>query len=350
MLCLGIESSCDETGLALVDDGKVLDSVLSSQIDIHGLFGGVVPELASREHYRYIGRLFDELFARNSADIEDVDVIAATRGPGLLGSILVGIAFAKGLALSLGKKFLGIDHLHAHLLAVGLERAIVFPCLGLLISGGHTNLYRIESPCEFTCLGQTLDDAAGEIFDKVATALGFPYPGGKKIDDLAKNSKLDSSSLPRPYLKSGNLDFSFSGLKTAAINFIAKNGICQQDASCDCGNRLERFCADFNHAVADTLCAKVAEAFSKHPDLKCLVVAGGVAANDLIKAKMTELVHASGREILIPSKALCTDNALMIAHAAWLLAREGFFHHLDIEAIPRGRKIPDDLCHCQMEI
>ena len=221
MLCLGIESSCDETALALVENGRLLASVLASQADVHALFGGVVPELASREHYRYIGPLFDELMRRCRCRSADIDLVSVARGPGLLGSLLVGVAFAKGLALGLGVPFLGLNHLHAHLLAVGLERELSFPCLGLLVSGGHTHIYRLEAPWRCLPLGRTLDDAAGEAFDKVGKLLGLAYPGGGLMDALATAGKADAGLFPRPYLDNDNLDFSFSGLKTAAASYLS---------------------------------------------------------------------------------------------------------------------------------
>ncbi|MCL2123838.1 MAG: tRNA (adenosine(37)-N6)-threonylcarbamoyltransferase complex transferase subunit TsaD, partial [Desulfovibrionaceae bacterium] len=184
MLCLGIESSCDETALALVHDGTLVDAVLASQADMHALFGGVVPELASREHYRFMGPLYDQLMSRNGLTAAELDVVAVARGPGLLGSLLVGVAFAKALALGTHARFVGVNHLHAHLLAVGLQESIPWPCLGLVVSGGHTEIYRMESPMRFTRLGRSLDDAAGEAFDKIAKLLGLPYPGGIHLDAL----------------------------------------------------------------------------------------------------------------------------------------------------------------------
>ncbi len=178
MLCIGIETSCDETGLALVRDGRLVHAVMSSQADIHALFGGVVPEIASREHYRLIGPLYDLLLREAGVGPTELDAVAVARGPGLLGSLLVGMAFAKGLALGFDIPLVGVNHLHAHLLAAGLERELVFPALGLLVSGGHTHIYRIESPVSFRLLGRTLDDAAGEAYDKVAKMLRLPYPGG----------------------------------------------------------------------------------------------------------------------------------------------------------------------------
>lgn len=348
MLCLGIESSCDETALALVEDGRLLGSVLASQSDVHALFGGVVPELASREHYRYLGPLFDELMQRCGTEPADIDLVAVARGPGLLGSLLVGVAFAKNLALGLGAAFLGVNHLHAHLLAVGLEHDLVFPALGLLVSGGHTQLYRLESPWRCLQLGRTLDDAAGEAFDKVGKLLGLAYPGGHLMDALARGGVASPALFPRPYLDNDTLDFSFSGLKTAAAAYIARNF---GDAPWprplrrieDAPASLKNCCASFNAAVVETLCAKVERALQRHPDVCRLVAAGGVACNSLLRERLTSLMLERGGAACMPSPALCTDNAAMIAYAGWLLGSAGFRHDLRMETIPRGKSIPDDM-------
>lgn len=351
MRCLGIESSCDETALALVEDGRLSDAVLATQADMHALFGGVVPELASREHYRFCGALYDELMRRNGLSMDDIDVVAVSRGPGLLGSLLVGVAFAKGLALGSGARFLGINHLHAHLLAAGLEGATLFPSLGLLVSGGHTHIYRMDSPAGITQLGRTLDDAAGEAFDKVGKLMGLAYPGGKLLDMLARQGRADVRLFPRPYLDNDNLDFSFSGLKTAAATWLAHltpevswpRPLTSPD---DAPQELKDGCASFNHAIVETLLEKTRRALDRNPDVQRLVVAGGVAANSLLRERATALMQQRGGEAVFPSLRLCTDNAAMVAYAGWLLGREGLQHPLSMEAIPRGRIIPDDMTHC----
>ncbi len=347
MLVLGIESSCDETALALVADGRPVASVLASQADIHALFGGVVPELASREHYRYIGPLFDELMRRADIAPRALDLVCAARGPGLLGSLLVGVAFAKALALGTGAQFLGIDHLHAHLLAAGLDGELPFPCLGLLVSGGHTHIYRMEAPWRFLTLGRTLDDAAGEAFDKAAKLAGLPYPGGALLDRLAQGGDPTAIVLPRPYLDNASLDFSFSGLKTAAALWLEKScpvawprPLPSPEAA---PQELRDFCAAFNNAVVDTLCVKVARALRQNPDIRTLVVAGGVAANSLLRQRAEELMRERGGRCLVPPPGLCTDNAVMTAYAGWLLGNAGYRHGLDMETIPRGKRIPDDM-------
>lgn len=348
MLCLGIESSCDETALALVEDGRLVEAVLASQANLHALFGGVVPELASREHYRFIGALFDELMRRGDRPASRIDLVAVSRGPGLLGSLLVGVAFAKGLALGLGKPLLGVNHLHAHLFAVGLEKPLRFPAMGLLVSGGHTHLYRLESPWDCRLLGRTLDDAAGEAFDKVGKFLGLAYPGGKLMDALARAGTPRPSMFPRPYVDNDNLDFSFSGLKTAATSLAA-----QQLAGlewprpltdvADAPQALKDYCASFNVAVAETLRIKTERALNRNPDVGTLILAGGVACNSLLRASIENLMRSRGGVALIPGPDLCTDNAAMVAHAGWLLGHAGFSHSLRMETIPRGRAIPDDM-------
>ncbi len=348
MLCLGIESSCDETALALVRDGVLLDAVLASQVDVHALFGGVVPELASREHYRFMGTLFDALMQRTGCRPADLDVVAVSRGPGLLGSLLVGVAFAKGLVLGTGARLLGVNHLHAHLLAAGLEEALPFPALGLLVSGGHTHLYRMEGPARFVTLGRTLDDAAGEALDKAGKLMGLAYPAGSLMDALACAGDDRAVPFPRPYVRNTTLDFSFSGLKTAAFAYLdslppsarwPRPVTTAQGAShvlCDC-------CASYTRAIVDTLMIKVERTLARQPDIKTLILAGGVAANSHLRARAREVMRRHGGRIIMPAPAYCTDNAVMVAYAGWLLAREGWRHDLSLEAIPRGRLIPDDM-------
>lgn len=339
MICLGIESSCDETALALTRHGRLLDAVLASQIDLHAIFGGVVPELASREHQRFIGPLFDELLLRNNLRPDAIDIIAVARGPGLLGSLLVGMAFAKGLALSLGKPIIGINHLHAHLLAVGLEQELFFPSIGLAVSGGHTELYRMDSPWRFTRLGRTLDDAAGETFDKVGHALGLRYPAGRMLDELARKAKKADQPLPRPYLDNDNMDFSFSGLKTAAIARAREIGLMDKIPDSE---KLAAFSLALNEAIAAVLRVKTERALRFNSDVNTLYVAGGVAANSMVRAQLADLMAKRHGCFGAPSPGLCGDNAAMIAYAGWLLGSRGLRHGLGLEAIPRGRPVPAD--------
>ena len=356
MLVLGVETSCDETGVALARDGKLVDEVLASQTDMHAVFGGVVPEIASREHQRMLPLLFAQLLEQTKTTAADIDAVAVARGPGLLGSLLVGMSFAKGLCLSTGAALIGVNHLHAHLLAPGLEAELAFPALGLLVSGGHTHIYRISTPTEFTLLGRTLDDAAGEAFDKVAKLLNLPYPGGRYLDELSQGVAPDTSMFPRAFISNDNLDFSFSGLKTAVATHLARHAhltfpvmpareaLTREGLLALCPNpeQLALLCASFNWAVADTLRIKVERALERERGLRSLIVAGGVAANSHVRAAMAAVAAARGLVGVLPRPALCTDNAAMIAHAGWLALREGWRHGLDLESIPRGRPVPVD--------
>lgn len=355
MLCLGIETSCDDTSLALVKDGKLVAQASSTQADLHALFGGVVPEIASREHLRLIGPLCDALLQKAGVRASDIDAVAVARGPGLLGSLLVGVAFAKAFALGSGARFIGVNHLHAHMLAAGLEQELVFPALGLLVSGGHTHLYQIAGPRSFTLLGRTLDDAAGEAFDKAGKMLGLPYPAGRHIDELARGGVAVPRLFPRPYLDNDNLDFSFSGLKTAMAQYLDTHppiratwragGEGPALPEGEAGKDLQDLCASYSSAVVDTLVIKTKRAFA-HPEAagaKTLLLAGGVAANSLLRARMRALADEAGLVFAAPATSLCTDNGAMIAYLGWRLAAEGYAHALDMEAVPRGRPFPQDM-------
>ncbi len=363
MICLGIESSCDETALALVKDGKLLASVLATQMELHALFGGVVPELASREHYRFIGPLYDSLLQKAGISSQDIDVYAVSRGPGLLGALLVGVCFAKGLAFAAQKPLLGINHLHAHLLVAGLEGELQFPALGVLVSGGHTHLYKIGDVDDFQVLGRTLDEAAGEAFDKDGKVLGLEYPAGRMFDSLSqegknfqedrgdsaqhkvpplKGRKKSAELFPRPYVDNDNLDFSFSGLKTAAALHISKNPHLKWEAHVPATQELSSMCAEFTAAVVDTLCIKCERALQKHPDIQSIIMAGGVAANSHLRSAMHALAGCMGKGLLVPSPALCTDNAIMVAYTGWLFAHKGLYHSFYFVSLPRGQIIPHD--------
>lgn len=356
MLVLGVETSCDETGVALVRDGRFVAEALASQTDIHAVFGGVVPEIASREHQRMLPILFREVLAKAGVAAANIDAVAVARGPGLLGSLLVGMSFAKGLCLATGAAIIGVDHLHAHLLAPGLEAELRFPALGLLVSGGHTHIYRMQSSTEFTLLGRTLDDAAGEAFDKVAKLLNLPYPGGRYLDDLSRDVEPDASMFPLAYVHNDNLDFSFSGLKTAVAERLAKLPHLAYPVMHEAdslagggalalsphGKELALLAASFNRAVAETLRIKVERALDRESAVVSLVVAGGVAANSHVRAAMTQVAARRGLAACLPRPALCTDNAAMIAHAGSLALAAGYRHGLDLESIPRGRTVPRD--------
>lgn len=352
MLVLGIESSCDETALALVRDGRLLGQTLTSQVDLHALFGGVVPELASREHGRSIGPLYDLLLQKCGVSAAEIDGIAVARGPGLLGSLLVGMAFAKALALGLARPIIGVNHLHAHVLAAGLERQLEYPALALLVSGGHTHIYLVESPTAFTLLGRSLDDAAGEALDKFGKMVGLPYPAGKYIDNFGDGITADTGLFPKPYLDNDNLDFSFSGLKTAALNLLKGQpglrflpGAALPDG--EAGSVLQNYCASYAQTVAVTLAEKTRRALSQRREagespLKGLILAGGVAANSRVRAELGKVADEAGLPLIAPSPALCTDNAAMIAYAGGLLLQSELSHSLAFGAVPRGQHVPDD--------
>ena len=352
MLCLGVESSCDDTSLALVRDGELLAQESSSQVDVHALFGGVVPEMASREHARFIGPLFDRLMQSGGVSPADLDVVAVARGPGLLGSLLVGVAFAKALALGTGARLIGVNHLHAHFFAAGLQGEMQFPALGLLVSGGHTQLCRLDGYNEVRCLGKTLDDAAGEAFDKAGKMLGLPYPAGRLMDELADRGRADAGLFPRPYTGNASLDFSFSGLKTAMQTYIAAHSglVTSWDAASgaiagDNGQALADVCASYRLAVVETLTLKTRQALlmREMQDIRSLVLAGGVAANSLLRKSLEKLAEERGLAFAVPSIALCTDNGAMVAWLGWKLSTLGYAHELQLEAVSRGRIIPNDM-------
>jgi len=351
MIVLGVETSCDETSVALVGPkGPILEKT-ALQEDVHSLFGGVVPELASREHQRLLGPLCRALFSHSGVSPKDLGAVAVARGPGLLGSLLVGMGLAKGLCLSTGAPLVGVNHLHAHLLAAGIDRDIAYPALGLLVSGGHTQIWRMESDLEFTLLGRTLDDAAGEAFDKTAKTLNLPYPGGRYIDLLGQGVAPDHALYPRPHLDDPGLDFSFSGLKTAVAEHVRKNpglraaGMPTPGEPFDpglAGTETRVACASLNWAVADTLRIKLTRAARLHGPFASLVAAGGVAANSRVRGMAAELADRLRLELRLPPLALCSDNGTMIAHMGRKLALAGLWHGLSVDAIPRGKKIPWD--------
>ena len=316
MLVLGIETSCDETGLALVHSKSgLLANELHSQASMHETYGGVVPELASRDHIRRILPLTRAVFARAGRSLRELDAIAYTQGPGLAGALLVGAAFANGLALALGIRSIGIHHLEGHLLSPLLaHRAPQFPFVALLVSGGHTQLMRVDGVGRYTLLGETLDDAAGEAFDKTAKLLGLGYPGGPALSRLAERGRAGRYALPRPMLHSGDLDFSFSGLKTA-VRTAARAAPADEDARADMAHA-------FQAAMVDVLAAKSLAALEV-TGLERLVVAGGVAANKQLRAALDGAAATGGFAVYYPEPELCTDNGAMIAFAGALRLARG---------------------------
>jgi N6-L-threonylcarbamoyladenine synthase len=312
---LGIETSCDETAAAIVEAGtSVLSSVVSSQVDLHARYGGVVPEIASRAHVDLIVPVIAQAFveaglsdrAVDGAGCE-VDAVAATYGPGLVGALLVGVSAGKSLALAWGVPFIAVNHLEAHLYAALLEEPdLELPLVVLLVSGGHTMLIHMEDHGSYTVLGSTIDDAAGEAFDKVARFLGLGYPGGPAIDRIATTGDLEAIRFPRPMLGDGTFDVSFSGLKTAVVNHVRKH---PDAATADVA-------ASFQEAVVDTLITKAREA-ARSVGAKGLCLGGGVAANSRLRERFLDVCTEDGIRGFLPSRAMCTDNAAMIASTAW---------------------------------
>jgi len=313
MIVLGVESSCDETGLALYDTERgLLAHALHSQVAMHEEYGGVVPELASRDHVKRAIPLLEKILFDSGLSLSAIDAIAYTQGPGLAGALLVGASIANGLALSLGKSVLGIHHLEGHLLSPMLSKNVPeFPFVALLVSGGHTQLMRVDDVGEYTLLGETLDDAAGEAFDKSAKLLGLGYPGGPAISRLAEHGDPSVYALPRPMLHSKNLDFSFSGLKTAVLTLV-KNHPGELNE-----NDKANIARSFVEAIVDVLVAKCQTAL-KEKKLKRLVIAGGVGANAQLRAALNSAASKKHFQVFYPELELCTDNGAMIAFAGAL--------------------------------
>jgi N6-L-threonylcarbamoyladenine synthase len=315
MLILGVETSCDETGLALYDDaaGELLAHAVHSQVAMHEAYGGVVPELASRDHLRRLVPLARQVFERAGRRIEDLRAVAYTEGPGLAGALLAGAAFARSLAYALGVPAIGIHHLEGHLLSPLLSaKAPRFPFVALLVSGGHTQLMHVRGVGDYELLGETQDDAAGEAFDKTAKLLGLGYPGGPALSKLAESGKPGRYRLPRPMIASGDLEFSFSGLKTAVLTLLKKES---NPASPDIAR-------SFVDAVVEVLVAKCALAMER-TGLTRLVVAGGVGANSQLRTALNARGREAGFEVFYPEPELCTDNGAMIAFAAALRLKAG---------------------------
>jgi len=308
MLVLGIETSCDETSVAVVLDGKkVLSNVVLSQIDIHKEYGGVVPEIASREHVKGVTLVFDQAIKKAGIRYEDIDLVAVTEGPGLIGSLLIGVSAAKVIALNYHIPLIGVHHISGHIYANNLEREIEFPCLALVVSGGHTELILMKDHFDFKKLGETVDDAVGEAYDKVARVLELPYPGGPQVDKLSATG-LDLYHFPRPMMDSDDFNFSFSGLKSAVINF--HHNMVQKNLEINKAN----FARSFQEAVTDVLVHKTKSAAVRF-GVKQIIVAGGVAANRGLRAKMVEQITFV--PVYFPAMQYCTDNAAMIAAAGY---------------------------------
>jgi N6-L-threonylcarbamoyladenine synthase len=327
MIILGIDTSCDDTSIALLQDGKkILSSIVSSQVDLHRHFGGVVPELASRKHVELIDGIYKDALSEGGATSRDVDAIGVTAGPGLIGSVLVGLCFAKGLSLSLNKPLVGVNHIIAHAVSILLEREADFPFVALVVSGGHTMILLMENPCVFRVLGTTRDDAAGEAFDKIAKYLGIGYPGGRVIEELSRKGRKDYVAFPRPMMEDKNYDFSFSGLKTSMINYVNKIVITDQNIS--------DILASFQEAVCDVLCTKTLNAAREHK-VRRIVVGGGVASNGRLREVFMEKGEKLGMEILFSSPHLCTDNGAMVAILGYYHFQQGLLSAPDLKAYSR---------------
>ncbi len=317
MIILGIETSCDETAAAVVSDGTtILSSVVSSQIDVHHIYGGVVPELASRKHIEAIVPVVNEAIHKSGINLKQIDAIAVTQGPGLIGALLVGFSFAKSFAFELDIPWVGVDHLEGHLNSVFLQSdPPPFPFAALLASGGHTSIYYVTSHTEFELMGQTRDDAAGEAFDKVAKMLGLGYPGGGVIDRLAKEGDPEKIVFPRAYLNKSEFDFSFSGLKTAVNRYIQTNKQAYKD-------QIPDIVAGFQESVVDVLSYKVINAAMKK-GCDHIAIVGGVAANNRLREKVKKEADAKEIVVHIPSFDLCGDNAAMVAAIGYHYLKDG---------------------------
>jgi N6-L-threonylcarbamoyladenine synthase len=327
MLLLCIETSCDETAAAVVRDGRtVLSSIVSSQIAIHAEYGGVVPEIASRQHLEAILPVIAEALAAAGVTMADIEGVAVTRGPGLVGALLVGVGTAKGIAVGRGLPLAMVNHIESHLLAILLEEEVEFPFVALAVSGGHTHIYEVQGIGRYRTLGQTIDDAAGEAFDKVAKLVGIPYPGGAAIDSLAKNGNPAAIAFPRPLLHDGSFNFSFSGLKTSVMNHLRRH----PDAAVE--PQLSDLCASFQAAVCQLLVAKAAAALD-HTGCRRLVVAGGVACNSGLRKAMQAYSATSGCQVFFPSPGLCADNAAMLGVPGDFYLSRGL-RALDTDALP----------------
>lgn len=328
-IILAIESSCDETAVAIIKNGhEILSNVVSTQIAIHRRYGGVVPEIASRKHLELINVVIDEALEQAHMKLDDVTHIAVTYGPGLVGALLVGVATAKALAFSSGKPLIGVHHIEGHICANFLvKQDLKFPLICLVVSGGHTNIIKITDHAEYLLLGQTKDDAAGEAFDKIARAIGLPYPGGPQIEKLAKEGNPKAIDLPRAWLSEDSYDFSFSGLKSSVLNYINKANMKGEEIV------KADVAASFQQAVLDVLVEKTVRA-AKDQGINTILLAGGVAANGTLREQLEAKAHENGMEVYFPPVSFCTDNAAMIGAAAHYKAVRHEYADLSLNAVP----------------
>ncbi len=329
---LAIESSCDETAASVVEDGRrVLSNVISSQIDIHTLYGGVVPEIASRKHTERIVKVVDEALEQADLELGDVDAVAVTYGPGLVGALLVGVSYAKSLAYAAHKPLVGVHHIEGHISANFIDHPELeppFPCL--IVSGGHTELVRVLDYGKYEVLGDTRDDAAGEAFDKVARAIGLGYPGGPKIDRVAKEGNPEAVAFPRAKLRDSVYDFSFSGLKSAVLNYLNQMKMAGEEVV------TADVAASFQKAVVDVLVGHAMEALKQGGE-KTFALCGGVASNSALRGAFEEACRKEGIAFFRPEPVYCTDNAAMIGAAAYYEYIKGVRHGWDLNAVPNLR-------------
>lgn len=328
-ITLGIESSCDETAASIVADGReLLSNVISSQIDIHTEFGGVVPEIASRKHLENVNWVIEKAIADAGCTTDDIDLIGVTYGPGLVGALLIGVAAAKAMAFACDIPLVGVNHMHGHVAANYLEHPdLEPPFMGLVVSGGHTNIIFVEEYNSCRKLGSTRDDAAGEAFDKVARVIGLGYPGGPKVDRAAKEGNRAAIAFKRVYLEQGSYDFSFSGLKTQALNYLNTERQAGREIN------VNDVAASFQEAVVEVIVDKAIAAALEY-DQKRIVMAGGVASNSRLRELISERAAEHDIEVLRPSPVLCTDNGAMIASAAYYAYKNGERSGFDLDAVP----------------
>lgn len=337
MRVLGIETSCDETSAAVLDDGGVLSNVISSQL-VHHKYGGVVPELASRAHQQLIVPVVDEALRLAGVSASTLDGVAVTAGPGLMGALLVGVSFAKSFAYGRGIPLIGVNHMEAHIYSNFLEEPTPsYPFLCLIVSGGHTQLILVKEPFVHELLGETLDDAAGEAYDKVAKMLGLGFPGGPVIDRLAQSGNPDFVRFPRSFLDPGSYEFSFSGIKTAVLYWLRDHSLIKDPGTIDPG-LMANLCASFQAAVMDVLIGKLLEARDQY-NVECLAIAGGVSANSELRKRLGEQSRIEGFRSFVPKMSYCTDNGAMIALVGKMKLQRGISSDLTLNAaanLPMG--------------
>ncbi|TYP91681.1 O-sialoglycoprotein endopeptidase [Fodinibius salinus] len=324
MNILGIESSCDETAAAVYTDDGLQSNIIASQA-VHEQYGGVVPELASRAHHKTIWRTVQQAIDEAGITLSDVDAVAVTQGPGLMGSLLVGLCFAKGVCLSRDIPLLGVNHMDAHIYANFIDDTPNYPFVSLTVSGGHTQLVHVKDTFDHQLLGQTRDDAAGEAFDKIGKLLGLPYPAGPEVDKRSQHGDSRFHDFPQAMLDN-NFEFSFSGLKTAVKYFLED----QEDRQQFLDDHLNDICASVSRAITDVLVKKLRNAV-EHTKVESIVLAGGVSANSMLRSKAEELAAEQGVELYIPKLAYCTDNAAMIAITGHIMAEQGMYADMNLQ-------------------